>query len=381
MPITNRPDPNYEPEERTSFSDGKYSINGIAWVSNDDSGAPIFKVRKNSTALYAIYRTVTVDGKDGPPGSVSPAQVSVLVSAFGGDPDKLPDREEDPTAYLISARDMINSQNKVLEVTVQGGWVQEIPGMSLPVNKYFTFELNRITTKNEQDELCWVESKQGYGPWFGVELVAVGSMNQKPTPYDGVTVWDIVSYGLTVSPEGDPTFETNANGKWTSAAVATDRFIAAFVPDVVNYEFSNPANILPEIWELYKRNRRRAVTQVIKRGKSNRVGVNISGLVSTEDDGMVEPKQEETKEAPARDVETETQEPASMAGVYDLISKGLGQKAFDSAGNLNDAGKAWCKENLKPFLTEKHYPAAFSRWTPEMTNDVYAFLSQEEDEF
>jgi len=372
MPITNRPDPDYKPENQQSFSDGEYTVNGISWVTKDESGAPIFKVRKNSASLYAVYRTV-VGEKDGPPGSVSPAQVSILVRAFGGDPEKLPDKEQDPTAYLLAARDLINNQNKKVKVIVRGGWVQEIPGMSLPVDKYFTFEIGRFTSKNEMDEISWVEGD--YGPWFGVEFVAVGNMYQKPTPYDGVTIWDSVGYGLAVDSEGNPTFATKADGQWTSAAVGISKFISAFIPEALDYEFSTPTNILPELWDIYRRNRKRAVTQVIKR-KSGRVCLNISGLVSVEEAQASESPQE----VPARDVEDEIKEDASLEGVYALISEGLGKKAFDSSGSLNKDGKAWCKENLKPFLVEKGYPASFSKWTAGMVKDVFEFLSQDDEE-
>lgn len=374
MPIKNRPDPNYESPDRKTFDDGKYKVNGIVWVTMDDADAPIFKVRKNSATLYSVYRMALVNGEDGPPGSVTPGEVPLLVRAFGADPTKLPDKESDPTAYLISAKTLINATMKELQVTVKGGWVQDVPGMSLPADSYHMFEISRINTKNDEGEISWIKGE--YGPFFAAEMVVVANMHGKPSMYDGARISTFVSYGMTVDAEGDPTFEKTSDGGWTSAAVATSKFLAAFVPSAYELSFTDPSNILPEVWEEYTRNRRRGITMV-SRNKKGRIIFNMKGLVpaDTELPPMDAPEE-------SRDVADEATEPDIMRKIYALIDEKAGGGAFGSDGKLTPKGKTWCKGDFKAFIKANGYKASFDAWDDKTRVAVLAFLrGEEEDEF
>lgn len=389
MPITNRPDPEYVPEEFETFSDGKYPTIGIRWFSVDDQKAPIFMSGKGRQPLVAMYRTLLEDDRDGPPGSVSPAEVVMLVKAYGGDPKNLPDREEDPTAFLMAARDTINSSDKVVTIAVKDGWVSNTPGLNLPPDKYFTFGYAGISTKT--DDIPAPREGQ-YGKWFGVNLRVVGDLQQRPTPYDGYEQFVFVSYGLVVE-EGTPTYETrskegSSQKSWTSAAVQTSRLIAAFAPTVEQVEFQDPHNILPELEVEAKRLQRRAVGQVVS--NKGRVRVSVTSLAPIDPDPLPMPS--------SRDVEDEVPEHEVgdvMGQIYALIEalcpgktydkngKLIG-KAFDKDGVLTSNGKAWCKEVLKPYLKGKSYPSRFTSWTTTMQEDILGFLkslTEEEDEF
>jgi len=379
MPIKNRPDPNYEPPDRKTFDDGKYKVNGIAWVTTDDAESPIFKARKNSAALYAVYKTLLLNGEDGPPGSVSPGEVPLLVRAFGGDPAKLPDRTTDPTAFLIAARTAINAVSKELEVRVSGGWIQDVPGMSLPVDSYHTFELTKIFTKNEEGDFSWTKGE--YGNYFVAEFTVVANLQGRPSAYDGAKITGIVSYGMKVNPDGDPEFETTDKGEWTSNAVVFSKFLGAFVPGVYEINFADPSNILPEVMDEYGRNKRRAVTQVVK-NKHGRVGINIKGFASVDADIAPMPMDEPDKELPAREVEDETNEPPIMEQIYNLIDEKAGGGAFGADGKLTPKGREWCKGDFKDFLKEKGYKASFDAWNDETRQAVLTYLKgDEEDEF
>lgn len=386
MTIKNAPDPDYEPStDFSSFTDGSYEINGISWITNDDSGAPIFVASKGWAPLVARYRSVMADGSDGPPGSVSPGEVAMLVRVFGADPSKLPDRDADPTAFLIAARDMINSTGKVLKVTVKDGWVNHIPGMGLPVDKYFTFELDALAPR--EDDVPTQREGQ-YGPWFIVNLRVVGDLQQRPTVYDGYRCASFVNYGLIVNEQGELEYEsreTKSGAKdWTSAAVRLHKVIVAFAPTLETDEiaFASVNNILPELEQEALRLRRRAVGQVTKDSKG-RIGVKIESLAAIDPDLPPMPAPEPEKELPARDVEDEVVEPPSMEQVYAVIGNLCTEKAFDASGNLTTAGKNWCREHLKPFLKEKGYPAKLSEWTESIRTDILDFLnpSGSDDEF
>lgn len=364
MPLQNRPDPNYEVEEFTTFADGKYKLSGIQWFTLDEEGAPIFVVQKNSTNLVARFRGIVSGADDGPPGSVSVGEVALLVKAFGGDPDKLPPRD-DPAAFLIAARDAINNSEKTLEVVVSGGWINRIPGMSLPVNKYFQFEVSRFTTADDVGE---VAPKEGsWGRYFGVEFKVVGDMQGHPTKFDGATIWESIGYGLRVGKEGQPEFITKDDGGWVSAAVQTSRFLEAFCPTIFESEFRDTNNILPEVSEEIRRSAEKAVTQVVKKARSNRVGLNVGGFA------LVGDKPPMPEELPTRDVEDEAAELPMMEQIYKLIDKGAGGEGF-SGGKLNAAGKKWCKENLSEFLVKKGFGKKFDAWTEGMQTEILTYL-------
>ena len=379
MPIQNRPDPNYETPDRKTFDDGKYKVNGIQWVTTDNAEAPIFKARKNSASLYAVYKTLLLNGEDGPPGSVSPGEVPLLVRAFGGDPSTLPDRTTDPTAFLIAAKTSINATGKELEVKVSGGWVQDVPGMSLPVDSYHTFELVRIFTKNEEGDFSWETGE--YGKYFVAEFSVVANLQGRPSMYDGARMAGIISYGMKVNSDGDPEFETSDKGDWTSNAVVFSKFLNAFVPAVYETTFADPSNILPEVMAEYGKNRRRAVTQVVKNSKG-RIGLNVKAFASVDDDLAPMPADESEKELPARNVEDEVTEPETMEQIYALIDEKAGGGAFGKDGSLTTKGKTWCKGDFKDFLKEKGYKASFNAWDDETRKAVLTYLKgEEEDEF
>lgn len=387
MPIKNRPDPEYEPESQfDTFADGKHPVTGITWITNDEEGAPIFVANKGRTPLVARYRSILESEESGPPGSVSPAEVIMLVKAFGGDPSKLPDREVDPTAFLMAARDQINNSDKVVSVTVSSGWINHVPGMNLPPDKYFTFQYAGITTKNDEDQISWKEGQ--YGKWFGANLRVVGDLQLRSTPYDGYEQFVMVSYGLTVNEQGTPEYATRvkegtSQKVWTSAAVGFSKFVAAFAPQIEQADFQDVHNILPELNELGLREQRRAVGQVT-RSKTGFINVNISSLASIEEAPLPMPEDEDEKPA-ERDVEDEVKETDTLGQIYDLIDTGAGKGAF-SNGSLNAKGKQWCKEHLKPFLTEHGMKARMDAWTDEEQKKVLSFLrsevgAEEEDEF
>lgn len=369
MPITNRPDPDYEPEELQSFADGQYKVNGIHWFTADEEGAPIFVVQANSTNLVARYRTVMSDS-DGPPGSVTPGEIPLLVKAFGGDPKQLPSRD-DPSAFLIAARDLVNKASKNVTVTVAGGWVTHIPGMSLPKDKYFRFRVSRITTRNEQEQPAWKEGT--YGRYIGIEFVVASDMAGNKSPYDGATIWESISYGLKADDSGNPTFTRKDDGSPTPAAAQTDRFLGAFCPSIYEAGFENPGNVMPEFWELYKKDKREALTQVIQVGRdSKRIGLNVYGFAAVDagaDAG------DSTVEMPSRDVNDEAKGGSLLQQVYDLIETVTPERAFDAGGKLNKVGKAWCKINLAPFLTERSWPKRFDMWDADQQSAVLEHLT------
>lgn len=374
MPITNKPDPDYEPEPFATFKDGKYDVNGIRWITNDDQGAPCFVPSKGLSPIVARY-TSLIGEKDGPPGSVAPSEIALLVKSFGADPTKLPDRERDPTAYLITARDLINNVGAAVPVTVSGGWIQSVKGMDLPPDSYFVFEFGGISTKNDEGNPA---PRPGtYGNWFGANLIVTGDVQQRATPYDGVSTFMIVSYGLVVNEHGLPEYETDENQKWTSNAYQFYRFARAFAPGLEEEDFGDVDNVLPELEELArkaKRSGRRVLGQVTRAKKSGRIGVNVGSLQALGETETVTVKGTTEEQLPERHIEDEVKEPPTLKDIFKTIDGLCGEAAFTGGGELTTAGKSWCKENLKAFLQEKRWPARFTDWNDEQRTAVLLHL-------
>jgi len=371
VPIANKPDADYEPKtEFDTFSDGDYNISGITWITTDDQGAPCFVPSKGMAPVVARYRSM-IGEKDGPPGSVSPGEVSLLVRAFGCNPAKLPDRDRDPVAFLIAARELVNNSGSTVKVTVSGGWVSSVKGMDLPADSYFIFNFGGVSTKD--DEGLPFARVGTYGRWFGVNLIVAGDIQQKPTPYDGVGTFVIVPYGLTVNADGIPSYEVKEDGQWTGSAFQFYRFARAFAPGLEQADFGNVENVLPELDKLARDADVRAIGQVT-RSRSGRIGVNISSLQALDGDNpVVSTPQAPKEELPVRNVEDEIAEVPSLQDIYSVITTLCGKPAFGN-GSLTAPGKAWCKENLKPFLSEKRWPARFTDWTDAQRTAVLAHL-------
>jgi len=383
MPILKRPDPDFEPEpEFTTFKDGSYTIKAIQWMTKDDEDAPIFVNRKDGQ-LTARYRTIQENGEDGPPGSLGPAEVPLLVRAFGGKPGKLPKREGDPTAFLIAARDMVNSLEKPIKVKVESGWIQYIPGMSLPPDKYFTFLFHGVATKNELDEPSW--RKGQYGRWFGVNLEVAGNVQQKPTIYDGLIRFCIVSYGLHENTDGQPEFDVNEGGKWTGAAVGTNKFITAYAPTLYEEQFGDPNNICPELDKIGRDLGRKCVGMT-KRDKAGRVKIDVGSLSSIDEDpdpffeaeepdAKEEVKEDgatkEAKDLPSRNVEDETPIIDRIKDYWSQCAKG---EAFDKSGKLTAKGKTWAGKTLKPFLQKNKIKARIETWNDDQMQNIENFM-------
>ena len=71
-----------------TFETGTYEENGLTFFTVGSDGNPYYKVRADGS-FFCNYNTYNGE-EQGPPGSVAPDGLPLLVHAFGGDPGQLP---------------------------------------------------------------------------------------------------------------------------------------------------------------------------------------------------------------------------------------------------------------------------------------------------
>lgn len=323
------------------FDPGTYTINGIEFFSKDRAGLPIFKSvdTRYGGMLVAQYRTFA--GEDqGPPGSVAPADLSLLAVAFGIDPTQLP---EDRTKALPVLEQLIAETPKEVDVYVgKAGWISSVTGMDVPVGEYL-FSRGQIVSR-EDGVPAWYDGD--YGEYCLVSLELVMNADGTPSLYKGTTaakVW-VMRKSFSIP-----------------RAMVPDRMEQAFGPVDGELEVFAAA--------LTRANKDTYIYGEIVEGKK-RPKIAPLSLKAIPIGSVVSPTQTGTT--------TEVLEPPHMQALYDAIAFGVeitgeGGKAFGADGKLAASGKKWCGANLKPIAKQHNLPTAFSKMDLEI---VQIYLSE-----
>lgn len=356
-------------EGRRKYEDGEYTVVCIAWHDDEnhtDNGDPIFVPQGGD--LVARCRMLSESEEDGPPFSVRPGKVLALARAFGVDvaEKEWPDIEKDSSRFLRAVERAIGKATKEIKVTVKGGWVSDVPGMSLPRDEEFQLLYVGCSTKNEEGLPSWIDMT--YGRSAILEFRVIGDLDGDKTPYDGYTERVFVSYGFSVDPDDPdmPIFETDEKGT-TNAAVTCYNLIFAMCPDLLETtKWGDPSNIMPEwdaaamaekiilkgetVWSKKAAGVRMWANTIKARYKDKR---SVGGQPESNEVTKEKSKPEEPKEEPS-DVEESPKEVVEESSLIDRLYKAIRNevkgKAFDSSGKLTKAGGAWCKKHLRPLL-------------------------------
>lgn len=333
--------------QRRQYDDGEYKTKVIRWFDDEahtDDGEPIFIPSRGE--LTAFCRLL-VDEDDGPPFSVVAGEVLALARAFGVEvgKKKWPDIEKDSSRFLAEVERVIEKADKEVTINVKGGWVSNVPGMSLPRDETFQLVYDGCSTLDEEGKPTWGDF--GYGPTTILRFKVIGGLDGEPTPYNGYRQRVFVSYGLTVDPE-DPTmpaFEKDEKGT-TGAAVTCYNLILAMCPDLLeNTSWGDPSNIMPE-WDAAAKE-----AAIVLRGDttwSKKAG-DVRMYANTIKPRYKDQRSHQVEEV--SEVEEEVIEQSSLIEqLYEVIKKEVKGKAFNKEGKLTDAGKKWAKKNLRPLL-------------------------------
>lgn len=362
------------------YEDGDYKVVSIKWFDDDkhtDDEAPIFVPQGDE--LVARCRMLPDGEEDGPPFSVGPGEVLALARAFGVDVAKdWPDIEKDSSRFLSAVERATAKADKEVKVTVKGGWVSYVPGMSLPRDEEFQLVYVGCFTKNKGGELSWIDMTYGRSAILGFKVI--GDLDGDKTPYNGYVQRIFVPYGFSVDPDDPdmPTFESDDKGTTTSA-VTCYNLILAMCPDLLEAtKWNDPENIMPE-WDAAAKEESiilKGETVWSKKAGDVRMWAN-SIKARYKDKRAYEraekppaPKSKEPEEElPSRHVEDEVKEESRLIDrLYKVIADEVApKKAFSTDGKLTKAGGAWCSKYIRPLLEAK-----------KITQNKLAQLSDEE---
>ncbi len=238
-----------EAPEPKGFDDGSYKVNGFEWFSKNDDGAPCLVAQKNG--LVGRVKFGLADGEEGPPMSVTLAQMALLAHAFGVDVAALGSKPslDQPRAvakYMTRVRDKVNGADKELKIKVENGWVDSqrgVPGMSLPTGE-FLFVITDFGPKEDGVPTPRMTNPQ-WGAWFLVTFRVVAGKGGKPSMYDGCEFTEFLTYALVSDEDGQLDWEKE-DGSWTGNSIKMGHLLEFTTPELFEGSFGDPDNILPE---------------------------------------------------------------------------------------------------------------------------------------
>lgn len=341
-----------KPKSFESFDEGNYEVDSLEFFTTDSSGSPIFVTQDGKYGAYLVARYRTKLGSDdGPPGSIRPEQLPLLVHAFGGDVTRLP--TGDMNQALSVAERLIRDADKLVRVTVRGeaGWIGNVAGMMIPEGEYL-FKFSRITTRNREGEIDW--RVNDFGVSASVELFVESSGDGTQNPFKGCPV--------TVYLNREPFAILRALTPTTVKGLLGDTDTELKLLDEMARTESKDNVIFGRV-------------AIPKNGKRPRV---IKHSLQSMKDGKPVP----TSGPEGATISTEEDlEPAYIEHLYTAIAEAVektGGKAFDTAGKLTAAGKAWCKETLKPLCKEHKAPNKFDAMSQENVVDILGSLGRDD---
>ncbi len=240
-----------ESGEYDTFDDGEYTVQCFDWTSTSDNDRPILVSQKDGRMIGRLNFKLE-SGDEGPPYSLELRAMPVLVLAFGGDVEKLPERPEldNPgkiSAYMDAVQSLCITGNTTV-VHVQEGWVRWVVGMEV-VGKY-QFVLEDLWPKDDNGEPELKEGKYGFftNAYFRVTTGEGGS----PTKYKDAYFREYCPYAVVVNEvNGEPVVDwkrTKVKKEFTSEAVRFSNLMRYTAPVMFEdgYVIANPYNLFPE---------------------------------------------------------------------------------------------------------------------------------------
>lgn len=324
-----------KPKGQDTFEAGIYEVEGIdRWITTDSNGTPIWVDQKWGddyvlVARYVTYKDTIEDGEkvrnEGPPGSIQPHDLALLVAAFGGDPSKLPD-QIDSTKALLVAEEEINKSDKVSKVKVRDkGWISTVYDMFLPKGVY-AFKFDGLQPRNNGAPY-WRENKRYNTESVIAKLKVVGEVVEgeiENSIFEGVTqdAW-LTRTALYVMRALVPT--------------VYDSMLGAREDELKNLETMAYEEDPIIIGEVNYRNQEDNTPRLIR--KSLRVHAEGENLPSKP-------------------------EKSPVSVLEEFIEESTEDQAF-AGGELTSEGKAWCKENLAEPCEQHGIPKEFDKMTKE----------------
>jgi len=265
-------------QEFETFDDGEYMVKGFEWFSiTEDTKRPILIAQKNGQMVGRLNFYLE-DGEEGPPYSLEVGDMALLVLAFGGDIDKLPEQPSlaEPgriSAYMEAVKKLC-STDKASKAYVKKGWVNWVEGMQVVGFNYFVLE--DIGPKDEETEEP-VTKEGEWGPYFMLRFRVTAGEGGGATKFKGASFSEIRSYSIVVNEEGEiPEADwerTKVSGQPTKSAVILSRLMEHTAPTMFEEGFvpTNPYNLLPDWLREAKKANRELKGYRAKEEKGNKI--------------------------------------------------------------------------------------------------------------
>jgi len=350
-------------EQYKKYEGGIYEgVTRVEFFTTDQRGTPIFKAkdRQGKPELISYYR-IFMGEEEGPPGSVTPGNVALLVRGFGGDPALLP-AQDDP-AFLSTAEQLIAQSDTLVTLYAHKGqgadasaWVRTVYGAELPADHDYLFTFNGVTSRRD-GQAIWYEGE--YGDYARMDLTVWANGDGSPTHFAGASCTLYVNRPAM-------TILRALLGTTMEALLGPSEGELAMLDKMATDE-----------------NGTRVIFATIVM-KSNGKGTTIdkTSLQAMKSDGPfpgaastpatpspaapVAPAQPATPVAPLRVAAppTSSLQSPTMVALRAVIAGGTkveqDREAYDAGGIITSAGKAWCAKHLKPISKEKGLTNKFS---------------------
>jgi len=344
--------------EYKKYEAGVYeSVTHIEFFTKDQRGNPIFKAkeRQGKPGLVSYYR-IWMGEEQGPPGSVNPGDVSLLVRAFGADPALLP--AQDDLAFLATAEQLIADADTLVTLyahkggTSDSAWVRTVYGAELPADQSFLFLFDGVTSQ-----------KDGVPIWYGGDYGDYARLN--------LTVWANGDGSATYFAGASCTLYVNRPAMTILRALLGTTMTALLGP-------SEGELAMLDKMATDENGTRVIFATIVMKANGKGTTIDKTSLLAVDPKGPfpctfvgpspaqpaapeptapaapVAPTQPAAPIVAAPTAPTVTVKPQSpaMSALRAVIASGTkvtkGADAFDGGGNITAHGKAWCATNLKP---------------------------------
>jgi len=354
-------------QQYATYEAGVYEgVTHVEFFTKDQHGNPIFKAkeRQGKPGLVSYYR-IWMGEEQGPPGSVNPGDVSLLVRAFGADPALLP-AQDDP-AFLATAEQLIADVDTLVTLyahkggTSDSAWVRTVYGAELPADQDFLFMFDGVTSQKNGVPI-WYDGD--YGEYARLNLKVWANGDGSPTHFAGASCTLYVNRPAM-------TILRALLGTTMEALLGPPEGELAMLDKMATDE--NGTRVI------FARNVMKANGKGTTIDKTSLQAVNpngpFPGAVQRQPVAPAAPAPFAPAAAPivaAPTAPTVTVKPQSqaMTALRSAIAGGTvtlhGAQAYDAAGRLTEHGKAWCAKHLKPISVAEGLPNKFAN----MTDDV-----------
>lgn len=290
-------DPDQDPYEFESCPEGTWKISGIDhWITKDDDDVPIYDINKNTDEFVARMELERADGERGPAHSATPAELVLLVKAFGGEVSKLP-KDTNSTEFLVAVYDQISkSKKEVTAIVNSDGWVKTIKEAT-PPEGYYRWELDSFYSFDGDEEPHFVEISS-FGDKVAEQImlrfrIVADGFSGKPSPYNGFISKVYFKNPFDGTQDGLPRMVKTKTGGQTIWVKRFYKLVRAYCPDLMEYEDwtqEEAENPIAVFVEKALEQKRSAVAQFAKpeRGTIERIQLDSLAPLETDDEDEVE---------------------------------------------------------------------------------------------